>query len=62
MAKRQLVLRKSEGKIAGVCAGLGAYFDINPVLFRIAFVAIVLLGGSGGLIYLLLWLILPSRS
>jgi phage shock protein C len=62
MPKGRLVLRGREGKIAGVCAGLGHYFDVDPVLFRVAFVAVVLLGGAGGLVYLLLWLFLPRHS
>jgi phage shock protein PspC (stress-responsive transcriptional regulator) len=62
MAKGQLVRRTSEGKIAGVCAGLGHYFDMDPVLFRVLFVAVILFGGSGGLIYLLLWLVMPDRG
>lgn len=46
--------------VGGVCSGLGAYFSIDPVWFRLAFVFAVLLGGSGILVYLILWIILPS--
>ena len=62
MPKGQLVRRTSEGKIAGVCAGLAHYFDVDPVIFRLVFVGIVLLGGSGVLLYLLFWLVMPDRG
>ncbi len=62
MPKGRLVRRKSAGKLAGVCAGLGDYFEVDPVLFRILFVGIVLLGGSGFLLYLLFWLVMPDQG
>ena len=48
-------------KIAGVCAGLGDYFDLDPVLFRLFFLVSVLFGGLGILLYIALWLIV-SRA
>ena len=48
--------------IAGVAAGLGEYLDIDPVLIRVFFVLLTLLGGHGILIYFLLWLIMPQES
>ena len=45
--------------VAGVCAGLGEHFDVDPVLFRVAFVVLALLGGAGILLYVLLWILLP---
>jgi phage shock protein PspC (stress-responsive transcriptional regulator) len=46
--------------IGGVAGGLGRYFDVDPVLFRIAFVVLCFAGGAGLLAYLGLWLITPS--
>ena len=44
---RRLV-RVDEGRwLGGVCAGLGRYFDINPLVYRIAFAALALAGGTG---------------
>ncbi len=52
--------RIAEGKkIAGVCAGLGKYFNLDPVLIRVLFVASILFSGFGLLAYLVLWLIAP---
>lgn len=42
--------------LAGVCGGLGEYFNIDPLLFRIIFVIAALSGSLGIWIYLLLWL------
>jgi phage shock protein PspC (stress-responsive transcriptional regulator) len=54
--------RVSESKkIAGVCAGLGEYFELDPVLFRIVFVISTFFGGVGLLVYVLLWILVPER-
>lgn len=46
--------------VAGVAGGLGRYFGIDPVVFRIAFVVLTLAGGSGVVLYLLAWLVVPD--
>lgn len=48
--------------IAGICGGLGEYFGIDPTLIRIIFILATVFGGSGILIYLLLWIIFPSDN
>lgn len=45
--------------IAGVCAGLAEYFDLDVTLVRIIFVVIVLAGGAGVLAYIILWILVP---
>jgi phage shock protein C len=45
--------------LLGVAGGLGEYFGIDPVLFRIAFVAGSLIGGAGIVAYLVLAAVLP---
>jgi phage shock protein C len=47
--------------IAGVCGGLAEYFELDPVLVRLAFFIFTLAGGSGGFIYLALWIIMPQE-
>jgi phage shock protein PspC (stress-responsive transcriptional regulator) len=47
-------------KIAGVCAGLGEYFELDPVLFRLVFVISMFFGGVGLLVYVLLWILVPE--
>ena len=46
--------------VGGVCGGLAEYSGIDPLLWRVGFVALAFAGGSGVLIYLLLWLLMPS--
>jgi phage shock protein PspC (stress-responsive transcriptional regulator) len=43
-----------------LCGGLGRHFGIDPVIFRIAFVVLALAGGSGILLYLVGWLLIPD--
>ncbi len=59
--KSKRVFRDPDNEIvAGVCGGLGAYFDVDPIWFRLAFVLAVIFGGSGILIYIILWIIIPE--
>lgn len=46
--------------IGGVCAGIGAYWQIDPLIVRIIFLALILAGGIGILIYLILYIVLPE--
>jgi phage shock protein PspC (stress-responsive transcriptional regulator) len=48
--------------IGGVCSGMGAYWDIDPVIVRIIFVALVLAGGVGALVYLILYIVIPEAK
>ncbi len=47
-------------RIAGVCGGIGEYFEIDPTLVRLLTIAFVLAGGSGVLAYILGWIIIPE--
>ncbi|MFA5024446.1 MAG: PspC domain-containing protein [Patescibacteria group bacterium] len=59
---RRLYRDTDNAILGGVAAGLGAYFDTDPIIFRIIFVALVFAGGSGFLVYLILWLITPAAK
>jgi phage shock protein PspC (stress-responsive transcriptional regulator) len=58
--KKQLRRSREDKIIAGVCGGLGRYFDIDPVIFRIAAVALAFVGGAGLLLYLAALLLMPG--
>jgi len=59
---RRLV-RVSKGRwVGGVSAGLGRYFDVNPLIYRIAFAALALAGGTGILLYIAAWLVMPAED
>ncbi len=61
-APRKLV-RAREGRVlGGVCAGLGRYFNVDPILFRVGAVALALLGGAGALLYLAALILIPAES
>ncbi|HSL25524.1 MAG TPA: PspC domain-containing protein [Acidimicrobiia bacterium] len=57
-------LRRSRGDrvIAGVCGGLGRYFKVDPVWFRLAFIVLAIGGGSGVVVYLVAWLLIPEEG
>lgn len=46
--------------LGGVCAGMGAYWRIEPWIIRVIFVALIFAGGLGLLTYLILWIVLPE--
>jgi len=48
--------------VSGVCGGLGAYLNTDPVIFRILFVLFTLFFGTGFFIYLALWISLPPAN
>ena len=55
--------RPENGRVlSGVCAGLGRYFELNPAFFRLGFVVLTLLGGTGVLVYLAALLVIPSED
>jgi phage shock protein PspC (stress-responsive transcriptional regulator) len=61
-APRRLVRARSGRWFGGVCAGLGRYFEISPAIYRLAFVALALAGGTGILLYLAAWLVIPDEG
>jgi phage shock protein C len=58
----RLTRSTNDRMIAGVCGGLGRYFGVDPVWFRLAFVVLALGGGSGVLIYLIAWIVVPEAT
>ncbi len=62
MPTRRLYRSRSNRMLAGVCGGLGQYFNVNPTWVRIFFVLLELPGGvPGTVIYLVLWFVLPEE-
>lgn len=48
--------------IAGVCGGIGEYFDIDPSVVRIIFIVLAFATGSGIILYVILWLVIPGAT
>ena len=61
MLNIQLYRSESDKMIAGVCAGLAQYFGVDTAIVRLVFVLAVLSGVSP-LVYVLLWIIMPTES
>lgn len=59
----KLTRSRTDRIIAGVCGGIGQYYNIRPVLFRIGFIAITFFdGGIGLILYLLAAIFIPQSS
>src|SRR3954447_23962819 len=58
-APRQLRRSRTDKILGGVNGGLAEYSGIDPLLWRVGFVALALAGGTGIVVYLLLWLLMP---
>lgn len=55
--------RSAQNRVfAGVCGGIGEYFDIDPVLIRLLWVFAIFWLGGGILAYLLAMIIVPSQN
>lgn len=55
--------RNPDDKIlGGVCSGISAYFNLDPVWFRLLFALAVIFAGSGFMIYIILWIIIPQAN
>jgi phage shock protein PspC (stress-responsive transcriptional regulator) len=58
MTKR---LVRGEKKIFGVCSGLANYLGIDPTIMRVLFVVAFLFFGTGLLLYLVLFIVMPDK-
>jgi len=62
MTKSNRLYRSNTDKvIGGVAGGLADYLDIDPVIVRILFVLLAIFGGSGVLVYIILWIVIPAE-
>ncbi|HEX7173455.1 MAG TPA: PspC domain-containing protein [Candidatus Limnocylindria bacterium] len=59
---RRLYRRSDERVIAGVASGLGDYFNVDPLLIRIALVASLVFGGLGIFVYAAAWFLVPEET
>jgi phage shock protein PspC (stress-responsive transcriptional regulator) len=50
------------GIVAGVCAGIGNYFGIDPTLVRLAWAFLAIFLGAGIGLYLILWTVMPDED
>ena len=57
---KRLTLNTRDKKLAGVCAGLADYLEIDVTLIRIIFLFIAFQFGSGILLYIIMWFLMPK--
>jgi phage shock protein C len=60
---KRLTRPKNERVLAGVCAGIANYFNIDPVVVRVFWVFLLIPGGLPGILpYILCWIIIPEEK
>jgi phage shock protein C len=62
METKRITRSRNDRLIAGVASGLAAYFNIDPLLVRLGFALLAFINGMGILLYIILWLLLPSQD
>lgn len=63
MSNNKRLERDLQNKVlGGVCSGLGNYFDTDPTIWRVLFFFLFFFGCSGLLIYIILWIVMPSKQ
>lgn len=60
--RRSLQRSRSDRMIGGVCGGIAHYFGVDSVLVRLIFVVVAFAVGSGLLLYLVLWVVMPLEA
>ncbi len=61
-AHNKLRRNGSDQNLGGVCSGMASFFNVDPVLIRVLFVLLLIAFGSGVLLYLILWIVMPIAS
>lgn len=59
---KKLMRSTSDRVVAGVCAGLAEYLNLDVTIVRVVFVLLTLMGGPGLLVYIILWFIMPENG
>ena len=60
--KKQLIRSGRDKKIAGVCAGVAYYLDIDPTIVRVIWGVLAFCYGAGIVAYIILWIIAPVAT
>lgn len=62
MEQKKLYRSRTDTVIAGVCGGLGEYFEVDSTIIRIIFVILAIWGGAGIILYLIGILFMPYKD
>jgi len=61
LARKRLIRPLGNRKIAGVCAGMAEYFDLDVSLMRLVWLVVAFTTGIGFLAYLIAWIVMPEE-
>ncbi len=59
---KKLFRSETDRMIGGVCGGLAEYFNIDSTIVRLIFALIIVYGGTGLVLYIILWIVIPTQS
>ncbi len=59
---KKLYRSKKDRMLAGVCGGIGEYLNVDPTIVRLLWVASVLFGGAGILLYIIFAIVVPEKK
>ena len=62
MDQKRLYKARGHRMVCGVCGGIAEYFNIDPSIVRLVWAALVIMGGTGILLYIIAAIILPRKS
>ena len=61
MEPKRLYRTRANRVFAGICSGVGIYFNVDPVIVRLLWVIFTFAGGAGLLAYIIAWIIVPEE-
>ncbi len=61
METKRLYRSQTDKILGGVCAGLGKFFGLDATVVRLIFIVLTLMGASGVILYLILWVVVPPE-
>jgi phage shock protein C len=61
MEPKRLQRSQTVKVIAGVCGGMAEYFDVDPVIMRVLFILLTVFGGTGIILYIASWILMPKK-
>lgn len=61
-SRKRLYRSRTNRKVAGVCGGLGDYFNVDPTIMRLIYIMVILFSvGLGILAYIVMWVVMPEE-
>jgi phage shock protein PspC (stress-responsive transcriptional regulator) len=59
---KRLYRSRENRMIAGICGGLGEYFEIDPTFIRLLWILAIFVMGGGILAYFIAWIVVPKKE